>query len=146
MNHRPAERLSITIPGEPVGKGRPRFNRRTGEVYTPDATRTWERAAAVLAASAARKVRWSVDAAEPIGVRVIAVKSRPKARLRRCDPDERLWRTSKPDGDNVLKAVCDALVNAHVLVDDAQAALKTVESRYAARGETARVEVEVWRL
>ena len=34
---------TVTIPGEPVGKGRPRFNRRTGRPFTPAKTVEFEK-------------------------------------------------------------------------------------------------------
>ena len=38
--------LDVVIPGQPVGKGRPKFVRATGRAYTPKGTAEWERSAA----------------------------------------------------------------------------------------------------
>lgn len=143
QHHADAERcrLEFVIPGDPIGKGRPRFT--AGGAYTPAKTRAWERDAATLASVAARRVGWSVERNEPLVVVVRAVKSRPQRLSRRTDPDGRLVRTSKPDCDNVVKAVLDALQLAGVLADDAQVHRLEAESWYAARGEEACVEVEV---
>lgn len=48
------DRVSFTVPGTPVGKGRPRFSRAAGLVrtYTPAKTAGWE----VLAKHAAYPV------------------------------------------------------------------------------------------
>lgn len=35
-------RVKFTVPGEPVAKGRPRFNTRTGRAYTPEKTLDYE--------------------------------------------------------------------------------------------------------
>lgn len=35
--------IRFTVPGTPVGKGRPRFVRATGRTYTPDKTRAYEK-------------------------------------------------------------------------------------------------------
>lgn len=132
--------VRFVIDGDPVGKGRPRVVLRAGHphAYTPAPTAAWEAKAAWLARNA-----WSArpphDGA--VSLDVLAVASRPKRLLRRCDPDDRMWRTSKPDGDNVLKAVADALVNAGVLRDDVLVVDWRVRCLYAARGEGPRVEV-----
>ena len=48
-----SETLVVGIPGEPVAKGRPRFNGKTGTVYTPTKTRSAEKAIAWEAKRAA---------------------------------------------------------------------------------------------
>jgi Holliday junction resolvase RusA-like endonuclease len=57
-----------------------------------------------------------------------------------------LLRTTKPDGDNVLKAVADALVKAGVLRDDVIVVDWRCVCEYAAKGEEPRVEVLLSRL
>jgi Holliday junction resolvase RusA-like endonuclease len=54
-----------------------------------------------------------------------------------------MWRPTKPDGDNVLKAVADALQDAGVVTDDKVIVTATVESLYAAKGEGPSVEVSL---
>jgi len=133
--------LYASILGEPVGKGRPRVTTIGGfaRAYTPAKTATWEaNAAAVL--SEAWGVRGPLDST-PVRLRVRAIAGRPKRLLRRKDPDARLWRTTKPDGDNVLKAVGDALVAAGVLRDDVLIVRQEVESLYARRDEGPSVQV-----
>lgn len=129
-------RLTIEIPGDPVGKGRPRAT-RTGRVYTPKATREWERMAALVITTARRG--WQVERDTPVRATIDAVKSRPKRLTRRADSDGRIARTTKPDADNVAKAVLDAAQKAAVIHDDAQVAQLEVRSWYAARDEEAAV-------
>lgn len=132
--------LHVAILGEPVGKGRPRATIRAGHAttYTPAKTRTWEaNAAAAIAAE------WYERAPLDVPVRLIvqAIAGRPKRLLRKRDPDGRLWRTSKPDADNVLKACADSLVAAGVLRDDVLIVRAEVESLYARPDEGPSVQV-----
>lgn len=132
--------LAISIPGEPVGKGRPRLSTRGGfaRAYTPAKTATWEGNAAALIHAAWDKS--PLD--EPLLLVVRAIKARPKAMPKRT-PSWRLWRTVKPDGDNVLKCVGDALVSAGVLVDDTRIVEWRCLCLYAARDEGPSVEIEL---
>ncbi len=128
--------IQVTIPGEPVGKGRPRVT-RTGHAFTPPKTRAWTTKAAKIF----RAARVGEPITDAVRVIVVAVKARPQRLLRKKDPAERIWRTTKPDGDNVAKAVLDAATKADVWGDDAQVARLEVRSVYAAKGEGACVEV-----
>ena len=143
--------MKVTIPGDPVGKGRPRLSTRGGHAraYTPKKTRLWEE----YAASLMWKTHKGDPIAAPVRVTVNAVQERPKRLLprsaggsfpaREACPLGRLWRPTKPDADNVLKAVLDALVLAEVILDDVQAVEVVARSLYGDIGETSRVEVEV---
>lgn len=134
--------LALIIPGAPVGKGRPRVALRGGHphAYTPQPTAAWEAKAVWLARN-----QWGRQppAEVPVFLDVVAVCARPQRLLRRRDPDGRIWRTSKPDGDNVLKIVADALVAAGVLRDDVFVVDWHCRCVYAARDEGPSVEVRV---
>lgn len=134
--------IAFIVDGDPVGKGRPRLTTRGGfaRAYTPAPTAAWEAKAAWHARNAWAN-REPIE--EPIVLEVLAVAARPKRLLRKCDPDGRMWRTTKPDGDNVLKAVADALVNAGVVRDDVYVVEWRCRSLYAARTEGPCVEVRV---
>lgn len=60
----------------------------------------------------------------------------------RATPVARAWRTSKPDGDNVEKAVLDAL-NELAFADDACVARMTWEKFTGAQDEAPRIEIEI---
>lgn len=99
--------ISLTLDIEPVAKGRPRFDRR-GVVRTPETTRRFE-----------RELRLMVRPHAPRSPILGAIKLvcafyliPPKRKVRE-------YPTVKPDGDNLLKAVKDAL-NGIMWVDDAQ--------------------------
>lgn len=133
------EVLAVRVPGDPVGKGRPRASRQ-GRVYTPGKTRAWERDAADLIGA-----RWHglepLD--EPVAVTVRAVKARPK----RITAPGRQLRTTKPDLDNVIKAAIDALEKGGAVVNDTRVAiLHRCMSLYAAEDEGPCVEVIVYTL
>ena len=107
---------SATIPGEPIGKGRPRATVRGGFVktYTPKKTADWERGAAAVLSG-----KWSGPPLDgPVSVGLLALFPRPKRMVwkRRAMPREPFIRS--PDVDNVAKAVLDALEKAGVLSND----------------------------
>ena len=117
--------IAFEIPGEPVGKGRPRFVRATGRAYTPAKTESYEQRVAMTASAAmAGNLPWL----GPVKLECRAVYLHPQSwsakKKARAD-----WKTSKPDADNILKVVKDAL-NKIVFHDDAQVVYATVQKRY----------------
>ena len=134
--------LSATIPGEPVGKGRPRVCKT--HVFTPAKTRDWAAyAVGIILAEAEHNQGPPIDS--PCRVVIRAIASRPKNKRGKQWPDTLMHRTSRPDGDNVEKAVLDALVTAGVLADDRYVCRCSWASLYAETTGAARVEVSVWK-
>ena len=116
-----------------VGKGRPRFARQGGFVrtYTPPETKNTERKIAAVCKSAMDvcsvgvfkgSVKLDVEAGYPIP------KSTSK-RLKQQMLDDEVRPTVKPDADNVLKLVADAL-NGVMYKDDNQIVMMSFEKRY----------------
>ena len=149
--------LTVTIPGPPVAKGRPKFARRGKFVttYTPDATVAWEDKAIVAFRGAYKGP--PLDVAVRLEVLAIAGRTKgmiPKpggtlsSRALAADPGllGRQWRLTKPDGDNVLKCVGDALVSAGVVRDDTVIVRWQVDSLTAARDEGPCVVVRLVRV
>lgn len=65
---------------------------------------------------------------------------RPKSKTWKTQPMPAYFHTSKPDGDNVLKAVLDAL-NGVAWVDDAQISSATVRKYVCSGVDVSRVEI-----
>jgi Holliday junction resolvase RusA-like endonuclease len=122
--------IEIRIPGELRGKGRPRFSARGGfaRAFTDPKTanaEAWVKACAVQAFTGAPIVG-PVSVQLEIGVAV--PKSWPKKR--RADAlAGAIWPTTKPDLDNQIKLIGDAL-NGIVWQDDAQIVRAVVSRRY----------------
>jgi Holliday junction resolvase RusA-like endonuclease len=74
---------------------------------------------------------------------VKAIKSRPQRLTRKSDPEGLMWRTTKPDADNVLKIVLDAIETAGIVTGDQQVALVECRSLYAEKVGHPRVEVTI---
>lgn len=127
--------VHFTIPGEPVAKGRPRMT-RAGRVYTPSKTRLYEAHIQDL---------WNANCfatlptGQPIAVFVNAYFAIPKSvsKKRRLAMDG-APHISKPDADNVAKAVLDAL-NGLAFEDDSRIHVLRISKQYTL-GEP-RVEV-----
>lgn len=133
---------SFTVPGDPVPKGRPRVALRGGRAmaYTPKRTELWESTAAVLI----RAQRGPVPPIDgPVKLTVEAVCRRPARLRRKQDDPHRLWRTSRPDIDNVCKAVMDALTLSGALKDDSQVVYLVGLSWYAGKTEGPCVSIQV---
>ena len=101
--------LTFEVPGEPRGKGRPRFT-KTGHTYTDSETKAYEDKIIAYYRRSFGGYKWS-DAAY-ISVKVTAhypiPKSATKAAVAAMQAGSVLP-TRKPDIDNVLKVVLDAL-------------------------------------
>ena len=127
--------FSFTVPGLPQGKGRPRFVKATGRAYTPEKTASYE---SLIAYAASQAMRGAEPISAPVGVKVQAVFPIPASWPQKRKMAAR-WHTSKPDGDNILKAIGDAL-NGIVWADDKQIARTSIAKVY---GETPGLHVFV---
>ena len=133
-------KIQFTIPGTPVAKARPRVT-RSGHAYTPKKTADYERRVKIcvmqlMAVQRLRPtteaVRLDVQAFFPIPV------SWTKAKKEKALNGD-LKHTTKPDFDNVEKAIQDAM-NGIVYKDDSQIVLVAGSKEYASEP---RVEVTV---
>lgn len=136
-------RWECTIPGDPVGKGRPRFSTtRLGRprVFTPQRTRDWEAGAAAI-----MRMSWGGAASlgTAVSLEVEAVFNRPVRLSREKDTSGRIPHVTTPDIDNCAKAASDALQQAGVVLDDKQVTRLVATKAYAAKGEQAHVKITV---
>ncbi len=120
--------LVFEVPGEPRGKGRPRFT--NGHAYTDSETRAYEKKIMAHYRQALRDFRWPDSAY--ISVEVTAVypipKSATKASLAAIQAG-RILPKRKPDIDNVLKVVLDSL-NGIAYKDDSQVVMVSGKKIY----------------
>lgn len=134
--------LRFTVPGQPVAKGRARSAIRGGRIahYTPDKTAAYER----RVRSACMEVMEAAGIVEPIkgavSVQLVATFEIPASwskvkRNQALSGD--LLHITKPDLDNVIKAVFDGC-NSAIWVDDCQ-----VCSLVASKGYGSAPSVEV---
>ena len=110
--------------------------------YTPAKTARWESNAAFVM----RNHYGQEPINHAVEVVVRSVYKRPKRLHRRKDPAGLLWKPTKPDCDNELKAVLDSMVLAGVLTDDNLVVRATVESCWSEKEGGPRVTVTVSRL
>lgn len=126
--------LAFSLPGAPKGKGRPRFVRATGRTYSPADTVSYENAIK-FAAHQAMGARPLIDKA--VELRVTAVFPIPASWPKRKWADAVagvISPTVKPDCDNVIKSVADAL-NGVVWHDDKQIVRATIWKKYGEKPE-----------
>lgn len=106
--------IKFTVPGVPVGKGRPRFT-RGGHTYTPEKTSAYEETV---------RLCWKTQSGQsfagniPLLASITAYFSIPKSTSKKkAAAMEGTFHRSRPDADNVAKAILDAL-NGHAYPDD----------------------------
>jgi len=103
--------LTLTIPGEPRGKGRPRFT-RSGHAYTDAATREYENHVAQCVAQAMRYEDGPFPLACPLVLNAVFYmpeRKRPKFPVPAV----------RPDLDNLVKSLLDGMELARLFVSDA---------------------------
>lgn len=135
--------MKFIVEGKPQGKARARtfYNKRIGKMQsiTPEQTKSYE-----------DLIRWSYKAQGggyyinmPLQVRITAFypipKSFNKAKRERAISDD-LRPTTKPDCDNIIKVVLDAL-NGVAYYDDKQVVCVSCNKYYGERGYL-KIEIE----
>ncbi len=121
--------ISFVVPGKVIGKGRPHFVRKTGVAITPQQTRSYESLIRDLALPLmAGKKPWEGCVRACITGYYKVPKSWSK--LKAADAMSQVIPPKKPDVDNVVKIVLDAL-NRVVYLDDTQVTRCFVEKIWA---------------
>ena len=123
--------INFTIPCEPIGKGRPRFGQ--GRTYTPQKTKDFEKLVALSALKAGLE-----KTSSPLQIEINAIHKRPKRLMRKKDPKTRIIKDTKPDIDNIVKAVLDGLKG---YFDDKQVHQLTASKQYCGIDEQPKIEV-----
>lgn len=130
--------ISFFVTGEPRGQPRPRaFARKIGStfvarVYDARTAEGWKS----QIADAAKPFLPITPLTGPLRIDVTFYFPRPKSHFRtgkHCEDlrsDAPTWHTSRPDRDNLDKAVLDCLQTIGMISDDANVVCGTLEKRY----------------
>lgn len=117
------------VPGKIIGKGRPRLNTYTGNVYTPTKTKDYE--TLIEQYFLIKYPRFKILEGR-VKVNIIAYFNIHKA-TKKSDVDKMLSNeispTKKPDIDNIVKVILDAM-NKIAFKDDTQITKLEVEKKY----------------
>lgn len=125
--------------GEPVGKARPRMNTRTGRAYTPTNTKLYEYS---LRQWFIREYPYFVPIESKVKVTIIAYFGVPKSTSKKKAAEMiagNISPTKKPDADNIIKIVLDAMNN-FAFKDDTQVTKLEIEKKY---DNTPRIYIKV---
>jgi Holliday junction resolvase RusA-like endonuclease len=134
--------IAFTVPGQPQGKGRPKIVKIGGfsRMATPKKTVSYE-ALVAHTAQLALAGRGLCHLAVAVNLFIdMEVPSSWSEKKRRQALAGEVLPTTKPDLDNVVKAIFDGL-NGVLWLDDKQVVDTRIRKRYAA---TPGVRVEVW--
>lgn len=122
--------LVFEVPGEPRGKGRPRFT-KDGHAYTDSETKAYEKKIVAFYKKTYGGFRWGDTAF--IRIKVTAHYPIPKSATKAATAGMQAGRilpSRKPDIDNVLKIVLDAL-NGVAYKDDSRVVCVEAEKVYS---------------
>ena len=135
----------LTIDGEPVAKGRPRFRviRKFVQTYTPAKTKKAEQRIREEIKKQFIRKPFSYPIAVDINFFFSIPKSYTKKRIREI-AENYYYHTNKPDCDNLAKLVLDAM-NGLVYEDDKQIFGLRIVKMYAPPGRDARTEIRIRR-
>lgn len=132
-------KYQFEVPGEIVGKERPRVNMYTGRVYTPGKTKDYE--FLIQQYFKMKYPRYEMLEGR-LSINIIAYlkipKSTSKAKVEEM-LENKISPTKKPDIDNIIKIVLDAL-NKMAFRDDSQVTKIEVEKIY---GPVEKIKVKI---
>ncbi len=122
-------KYEFEVPGKIVGKGRPRINTNTGITYTPTTTKDYE---TLIQQYFLIKYPRYIPIKNRVKVEIVAFmgipKSTPKKDIEKM-LDNTISPTKKPDIDNIVKSILDAL-NKFAYYDDNLVCKIDVEKKY----------------
>ena len=132
-------KIAFTVEGEPKGKERPRFC-HNGQIYTPKQTTTYEQQIIFDYYKQCDNVKFEEDSQLELFVKAYyKIPKSASKKKRMAMLSEEIRPTKKPDGDNILKAVADAL-NGVCYKDDKSIVKMSIEKFYS---DVPRIEVIV---
>lgn len=130
-------RISFSVPGEPEGWKRAGHTIRRGRngkpfvhSYTTHETRKYKELITLYARAHMPREKWD----GPVRLDVTVYLERPHRLLKKSSPLGPIWCTTKPDRDNIEKAVLDALTDAGLWLDDKQVCAGEVQKFFVAIG------------
>ena len=131
MNKQIKKEIYFVVPGEVIAKGRPRFTRQ-GRTYTPKKTHDYEQKvkACYLAEYPFQPMQF--PSKEPLEIVLNVYMEIPKSASKKAKMEMLMskYPTKKPDCDNYLKSICDAL-NGVCFNDDCQFVMATVNKLWS---------------
>lgn len=140
--------LTLNIPHEPLGKPSVRVESMGSRTRMPKSYHGWVRSvkAQVRRFMLLNNLKdsgkgFSFPLVNPTQVCVSAYKKRPRNLHRKKDPNGPVWCAKKPDGDNILKSVMDALVKSGILLDDNIVVDQRCRTYYTGKGEDGCVKI-----
>lgn len=139
--------ITFEVLGEPQGKGRPRFARRGGYVstYTPPKTKAYEkmiRDAFIDVASKNLVKRYMFTSFVSVDIEAYFDVPKSVSKVKRDLLRAGEFCSKKPDGDNIIKVVLDAL-NEVAYADDKNVIDIHVAKYYAAELDNPRIIVRL---
>lgn len=129
--------ITFAVPGAAVPKGRPKFARRGNFVstYTPEKTVSFENLVKVMAQQAMQGQDMHLGPVQASIQITLPIPSSWSGKRQSEAAAERIAPTKKPDMDNVVKALFDAM-NGIVFKDDSQVVDAHIRKRYGRTPET----------
>jgi Holliday junction resolvase RusA-like endonuclease len=141
LDYSKATVLHLRVEGEAKAQGRPRAFQRGGQVrvYNPSTAEYWKSQIAMECKLLPRRIDG------PIIIDILWLFQMPKSkRTKKWQASElRLPMTSKPDRDNLDKAVLDTLTSIGVIVDDARVFDGRLTKLYAAPTDAPGAEIAI---
>ncbi len=136
------KKIDFTVEGEPRGKERPQFGNR-GQVYTPDKTTTYQNQIKFTHYEQCGNVKFTEESQLELFVKAYyKIPKNTSKKKKQTMLSGEIRPTKKPDGDNILKAVADAL-NGVCYKDDKCLIKMSIEKFYS---DVPRIEVVVQKI
>lgn len=128
------------VPGKVQGKARPRFSSRSGTVYTPGRTKSYERQ---IAEAYAAQDGPCFEGAVMVVIEAVFPIPKSWPRAKKAEAMAGKLPPGKPDIDNILKVVLDGL-NGIAYEDDKQVVITQCKKVYADTTRPAGLQVHVF--
>tara|TARA_R110000824_G_scaffold35913_1_gene112067 strand:+ start:85 stop:522 length:438 start_codon:yes stop_codon:yes gene_type:complete len=135
--------IRLYIRGEPIPQPRPRvvtIGGRARAISAPSKHPVTDWKKRIMVALATQFDGDILDG--PVRLDVTFLMPRPKRLMRRKDPEGEVWHTTRPDADNLVKALKDACSGV-IYKDDSQVCELIVRKKHHAKGGHPAAMVEV---
>ena len=132
------ERITFLLDIKPMSCPRPRVAGRFA--YMPTPYLQWKSRAKSILCRQSKQLSAAPYNEKMVFIELTFIYQRPKSLFRKKDPAERIFKPTKPDIDNLAKAVLDALQDAKILKDDSQVVGLTATKWYGAKIEDKKSE------